>query len=144
VSPKDVILEMLRRRDVKGCFGFVIEYCGPGVLSLSAIDRETIGNMGTETGATSAVFPSAERTRAYLEAQGRRDAWIQLDVDAGAEHDDHDEIDLPSLEPLIACPSSPGNVGPVREVAGKSVDQAIVGSSVNSSFRDLAVVAPRS
>ena len=141
VSAKDVILEMLRRYDVKGCVGKIIEYYGPGVKSLSATDRETIGNMGTELGATTTIFPSDENTRAYLEAQGRGDAWVALAPDDGAEYDEYEEIDLTTLEPLIACPSSPGNVVPVREVAGIKVHQTIVGSSVNSSFRDLMVVA---
>jgi aconitate hydratase len=140
VSAKDVILEMLRRYDVKGCVGKIIEYYGPGVKTLSATDRETIGNMGTELGATSTVFPSDERTRQYLAAQGRGDAWLELSADAGADYDDHAELDLATVEPLIARPSSPGNVVPVREVAGTKVDQVIVGSSVNSSFRDLMVV----
>ncbi len=141
VSAKDVILEMLRRYDVKGCMGKIVEYYGPGVKSLSATDRETIGNMGTELGATTTIFPSDENTKAYLEANGRGDAWRKLSADEGAEYDEHAEIDLSQLEPLIACPSSPGNVVPVREVAGIKVDQAIVGSSVNSSFRDLMVAA---
>ena len=141
VSAKDVILEMLRRHGVRGCIGKVVEYYGPGVKNLSATDRETIGNMGTELGATSSVFPSDEKTRAYLEAQGRGDAWSALSADKGAKYDEYDEIDLSALEPLIACPSSPGNVVRVREVAGTKVDQVIVGSSVNSSFRDLMVVA---
>lgn len=141
VSAKDVILEMLRRYGVKGCVGKIIEYCGPGVASLSATDRETIGNMGTETGATTSVFPSDERTREYLAAQGREDAWLGLAADDGAEYDEYDEMDLSKLEPLIARPSSPGNVFTVREEAGTKVDQVIVGSSVNSSFRDLMVTA---
>lgn len=141
VSAKDVILEMLRRYGVKGCVGKVVEYYGPGVMSLSATDRETIGNMGTELGATSTVFPSDDNTRVYLEAQGRGQAWRALQADEDAEYDEHDNIDLSALEPLIACPSSPGNVVRVRDVAGIKVDQVIVGSSVNSSFRDLMVVA---
>jgi aconitate hydratase len=141
VSAKDIILEMLRRYGVKGCVGKIVEYFGPGVASLSATDRETIGNMGTEMGATSTVFPSDENTRAYLEAQGRGSSWVPMAADNGAEYDEYAEIDLASLEPLIACPSSPGNVVPVREVAGIEVHQVIVGSSVNSSFRDLMVVA---
>ena len=141
VSAKDVILELLRRYDVKGCVGKVIEYYGPGVLSLSATDRETIGNMGTELGATSSIFPSDARTRQYLEAQGRGGAWQELQADAGCTYDEHAELDLATVEPLIACPSSPGNVKTVREVAGTKVDQVIVGSSVNSSFRDLMVTA---
>jgi len=141
VSAKDVILEMLRRYDVKGCVGKIIEYYGPGVKSLSATDRETIGNMGTETGATTSIFPSDDRTLEYLSGQGRGGDWISLAADEGAGYDEDAEIDLPRLEPLISKPSSPGNVVTVREVAGTKVDQVIVGSSVNSSFRDLMVAA---
>ena len=141
VSAKDVILEMLRRHGVKGCVGKVVEYYGPGVATLSATDRETIGNLGTELGATSTVFPSDDQTRSYLEAQGRGPSWQALQADAGASYDEHEAIDLTTLEPLIACPSSPGKVVPVREVAGLNVDQVIVGSCANSSFRDLMVVA---
>ncbi|MDD5204325.1 MAG: aconitate hydratase, partial [Desulfobacterales bacterium] len=141
VSAKDVILEMLRRHGVKGCVGKVVEYYGPGVRSLSATDRETIGNMGTELGATSSIFPSDERTRAYLDSQNRGNDWVELSADEGAEYDEFDEIDLSTVIPLIALPSSPGNVVPVSDVAGTPVDQVIVGSSVNSSYRDLMVVA---
>lgn len=141
VSAKDVILEMLRRYGVKGCVGKIVEYRGPGVKHLSATDRETIGNMGTELGATGTVFPADENTLAYLRAQGREEAWVELSADEGAPYDEEDTLDLTSLEPLIACPSSPGNVVPVREVAGTRVHQVIIGSSVNSSFRDLMVVA---
>jgi predicted aconitate hydratase len=140
VSGKDVILEMLRRHTVKGGVGKIIEYYGPGVETLSATDRATIGNMGAELGATTSVFPSDHRTRQFLDAQGRGESWAPLSADPDASYDEYDEIDLSSLEPLIACPSSPGNVVPVREVAGLKVDQVIVGSSVNSSFRDLMTV----
>jgi aconitate hydratase len=140
VSGKDVILEMLRRHSVKGGVGKIIEYYGPGVATLSATDRATIGNMGAELGATTSIFPSDHRTREFLEAQGRGDSWSELAADPDAGYDEYDEIDLSTLEPLIACPSSPDNVVPVREVAGTRVDQVIVGSSVNSSFRDLMTV----
>lgn len=137
VSGKDVILEMLRRHTVKGGIGKIIEYYGPGVQTLSATDRATIGNMGAELGATSSLFPSDHRTREFLESQGRGDSWTPLAADPNATYDEYDEIDLSALEPLIACPSSPDNVVPVREVEGVKVDQVLVGSSVNSSFRDL-------
>ena len=140
VSGKDVILEMLRRHTVKGGIGKVIEYYGSGVATLSATDRATIGNMGAELGATSSVFPSDELTRRFLVSQGRGESWLPLAADEGAGYDEYDEIDLSTLEPLIACPSSPDNVVPVREVAGLKVDQVIVGSSVNSSYRDLMIV----
>ncbi len=141
VSAKDVILEMLRRYDVKGCVGKVVEYYGPGVANLSATDRMTIGNMGTELGATSTVFPSDERTRQWLIAQGREADWEKLAADPGCTYDEYDEIDLSKVEPLIACPTSPGNIKRVADVAGTKVDQVIVGSSVNGSFRDLMVTA---
>lgn len=141
VSAKDVILEMLRRYGVKGCVGKVVEYFGPGVESLSATDRMTIGNMGTELGATSTVFPSDQRTLQWLVAQGRGDDWRELSADPGCNYDEYGEIDLATVEPLIACPSSPGNIKRVTDVAGTKVDQVIVGSSVNGSFRDLMVTA---
>lgn len=141
VSAKDVILTMLQRYGVKGWVGKVIEYHGPGLKNLSATDRETIGNMGTELGATTSIFPSDDNTRRYLESQGRGECWVPLSADKGATYDENIEIDLSTVEPLIACPTSPGNVVPIREVAGIKVDQTIVGSSVNSSFRDLMVVA---
>ena len=137
VSAKDVILEMLRRYDVKGCLGKVVEYYGPGVATLSVEDRAAIGNMGTELGATSSLFPSDDQTRAYLAAQGREEAWQALSADEGASYDEYDEIDLATVEPLIACPSSPGKVVKVAEVAGITVDQVIVGSSANSGYKDL-------
>ncbi len=141
VSAKDVILEMLRRYDVKGCVGKVIEYFGPGVETLSATDRMTIGNMGTELGATSTIFPSDGRTRQWLESQGRGKDWSELTADQGCSYDEYDEIDLASVEPLIACPTSPGNIKRIEEVAGTKVDQVIVGSSVNGSYRDLMVTS---
>jgi aconitate hydratase len=140
VSGKDVILEMLRRHTVKGGVNKIIEYYGPGVATLSVTDRGTIGNMGAELGATTSIFPSDQRTREFLESQGRGEAWLELAADQDAGYDEYDEIDLAQVEPLIACPSSPGNVVPVREVEGVKVDQVIVGSSVNSSFRDLMTV----
>jgi len=140
VSGKDVILEMLRRHTVKGGVGKIIEYYGPGVATLSATDRATIGNMGAELGATTSIFPSDERTREFLVSQGRGDCWQPLAADEGASYDEYDEIDLSTLEPLIACPSSPDKVVKVSEVEGIKVDQVLVGSSVNSSFRDLMTV----
>lgn len=140
VSGKDVILEMLRRHTVKGGVGKIIEYYGPGVATLSVTDRGTIGNMGAELGATTSVFPSDHRTREFLESQGRGDAWVEMAADPGCSYDEYDEIDLSQVEPLIACPSSPDNVVRVKDVEGVRVDQVIVGSSVNSSFRDLMTV----
>ena len=144
VSAKDIILEMLRRYGVKGCLGMVVEYYGPGVETLTVEDRASIGNMGTELGATSSIFPSDDNTRKYLAAQWREADWRPLSADEGAAsdlYDESDEIDLAKVEPLIACPSSPGNVVRVAEVAGTKVDQVIVGSSANTGLKDLLRVA---
>ncbi len=141
VQPKDVILEVLRRRGVRGGLGRIFEFFGDGVSRVGVTGRLTICNMIAELGATTALFPSDEHTRAWLEAQGRPDHWVALAADQGAEYDELEEIDLGSLEPLIACPSSPGNVAPVREVARTKAQQVCVGSSVNSGYEDLACVA---
>ncbi|HKJ47341.1 MAG TPA: aconitate hydratase [Balneolales bacterium] len=141
VSAKDVILEMLRRYDVDGCRGMIIEYYGPGLKELSAMDRHVIANMGTETGATTTVFPSDDEVKRFMEAEGRGDQWKELKADEDAEYDLHEEINLSELEPLIACPSSPGNVVPVSEVAGKPIYQVVIGSSANPGLRDFWISA---
>jgi len=140
-SAKDVILEMLRRHGVAGGVNRVIEYHGPGLAELSAMDRHVIANMGAELGATSTVFPADDEVRRWLRSQGREDEHEPLAADPDADYDVTDRIDLSSLEPLIAMPSSPGNVVPVREVAGEEIHQAYVGSSANPGYRDFAVVA---
>lgn len=141
VSAKDVILEMLRRYDVTGGRDYILEYYGPGVKNLSTWDRHVIANMGTELGATSTVFPSDEITREFLRKEGREEDWIELKADEGAEYDHYEEIDLSKVEPLIALPSSPGNIKTVKEVAGKEVAQVVVGSSANPGLRDFWIVS---
>jgi len=141
VTAKDIILELLRRLTVKGGVGKIFEYFGEGVKELSVPERATITNMGAELGATTSIFPSDEITRAYLRAQGREEDWIELLPDPDAEYDEIIEIDLSQLEPLIACPHSPDNVVPVREVEGIKVDQVVIGSCTNSSFVDLTRAA---
>src|SRR5215218_8862758 len=141
VQSKDIILELLRRYGVRGGVGRIFEFTGGGVSSLSVTDRGTICNMITELGATAAVFPSDERTREWLAAQRRQGDYSPLAADPGASYDEDEVIDLSELEPLIAKPTSPGNVVPVREVAGTQTVQVCVGSSVNSSYEDLATAA---
>ncbi|SFB06267.1 aconitase [Lentibacillus halodurans] len=141
VSAKDVILELLRRHDVKGGVGTVMEYFGPGVESLSAMDRHVIANMGAELGATGTVFPSDKEVKRFLKAQEREDDWIELTADKDATYDILEEVDLSELEPLIAKPSSPGNVVTVRELAGTPIYQSYVGSSANPGYRDFAIAA---
>jgi len=141
VSAKDVILEMLRRYDVDGGLGYIIEYYGPGLDTLSAMDRHVIANMGTELGATSTVFPSDEAIRQFLREQDREEVWSELVADQDAAYDHDEEIDLSALEPLIAKPSSPGKVVPVREIAGAPIYQSYIGSSANPGYRDFAIAA---
>jgi aconitate hydratase len=140
IQAKDVILELLRRRGVRGGRGCVFEFNGPGVATLSFTERGTIANMIAELGATGAVFPSDAQTRSWLEEQGRGNDFIDLPTGAAGDFDDEEEIDLGALVPLVARPSSPGNVVPVDEVAGTGLTQVCIGSSVNSSYEDLAVV----
>jgi aconitate hydratase len=141
VSAKDVILELLRRHDVKGGVGRIIEYYGPGLAALSAMDRHVIANMGAELGATTTVFPADDEIRRFLAREQREDVFTELRADDDATYDLHEEIDLSALEPLIAKPSSPGKVVPVREVAGTRIYQSYIGSSANPGYRDIAVVA---
>ncbi|MDX6512050.1 MAG: aconitate hydratase, partial [Gaiellaceae bacterium] len=141
VEAKDVILELLRRRGVRGGRGRIFEFHGPGVAAIAASGRATICNMIVETGATTALFPSDAQTERWLAEQGRAEEFRPLAADEGAAYDEVEEIDLGALEPLIAMPQSPGNVVPVREVAGREARQVCVGSSVNSSYEDLATVA---
>ncbi|MBM7867334.1 aconitate hydratase [Heliobacterium gestii] len=141
VSAKDVILEVLRLLSVKGGVGKIVEYCGPGVASLSVPERATITNMGAELGATTSVFPSDEVTKAFLKAQGREDAWVKLGPDADAVYEETLTIDLSALEPAVACPHMPDIVKTVREVGPIKVDQVLIGSCTNSSYTDLMRVA---
>ena len=149
MSAKDVVLEMLRRHGVSGGVGRIIEYHGPGLGSLTAMDRHVIANMGAERGATTTVFPADAQVRAFLAAEGREELFTEITADDGAGYDVEDELDLSQLEPLVARPGSPGNVVPVREVAGEPVRevagekayQVVVGSSANPGLRDFAVPA---
>ena len=141
VSAKDVVLKMLRRHGVKGGVGRIIEYHGEGLAQLTAMDRHVIANMGAELGATATVFPADDAARDYLDSVGRGGEFTRIEADDGAGYDRTEHIDLSALEPLIARPSSPGNVVPVASVAGEEVSQVVVGSSANPGLRDVAVVA---
>ncbi len=141
VTGKDVILEMLRRLTVKGGTGRIIEYYGEGAHNLPISDRFTICNMGAELGATTSLFPSDDKTLAYMKSQERETSWRDIKADDGCDYDEHVEINLTELEPLIAQPHMPDNVVKVRDVAGTPIAQACVGSCTNSSYHDLGVSA---
>lgn len=140
-SAKDVILELLRRRTVKGGVGRVFEYAGPGVATLSVPERATIANMGAELGATGTLFPSDGVTRAFLKAMGREADWRELGPDADAAYDEEEAIDLSALVPLAAQPHMPDRVVPVAELDGLPVEEVCIGSCTNSSYADLKLVA---
>src|SRR5829696_5460516 len=141
VTPKDVILELLRRRGVRGGLGRIFEFYGEGVANIDATGRTTICNMIAELGATTGIFPSDERTREWLRMQRREEDFVELSADEDADYDEREHIELDELEPLVAQPHSPGNVVPVGEVADTRAAQVCIGSSVNSGFEDLAVAA---
>jgi len=141
VTAKDVILKVLEELTTKENVGCVCEYGGEGARALTVPERATITNMGAETGVTTSLFPSDEETRKFLAAQGRGDQWISLEGDEDAEYHRVLDIDLSDLEPLMAAPSSPGNIVPVRELSGTAVDQVMIGSCTNSSYVDLMTVA---
>ena len=141
VSAKDIILEVLRVMSVKGGVGKIVEYGGEGVATLTVPERATITNMGAELGATTSVFPSDETTRKFLKAQGREEDYTELKADDDAVYDEVIEINLSELEPLAACPHSPDNVKPIKELEGKKIDQVCIGSCTNSSYLDLMRVA---
>lgn len=141
VSAKNIILELLRRVGVKGGVGKVFEYGGDGIKTLNVSERSIIANMGTETGATTSIFPSDENTRLWLTAFGRSKDYIPLEADADAHYDDIIEIDLSELEPLIAMPSQPDRVVNVKDIAGKKIEQVMIGSCTNTSLQDILSVA---
>jgi len=141
VTAKDISLELLRILSVKGGVGAIIEWGGPGIAALSVPERATITNMGTELGATTSIFPSDDVTRAFLAAEGREVDFIPLASDPDARYDRIIDIDLNTLQPMIACPHSPDNVVPVEALAGTKVDQVCIGSCTNSSLFDMLKVA---
>jgi len=141
VCAKDVALEVLRRISVKGGVGYFLEYAGPGVKTLSVPERATITNMGTETGATSSVFPSDEITHDFLRMQGRENDWVELKADDDAVYDKVIELDLSTVKPLVAMPGMPDNVFDIEEVADTKLDQIFIGSCTNGSYFDIKIVA---
>jgi aconitate hydratase len=139
IQAKDMILELLRRRGVRGGRGCIFEFTGPGVETLSYTERGTIANMIAELGATGAVFPADNATRAWLDEQKRSEDYVEMETGGTGDFDDEEHIDLAALVPLVAKPSSPGNVAPVEELVGTPLAQVCIGSSVNSSYEDLAI-----
>ncbi|MCD6107680.1 MAG: aconitate hydratase [Caldisericaceae bacterium] len=141
VSAKDVILKILSMLTTKGNVGYAIEYGGDGVKTLTIPERATITNMGAETGVTTSIFPSDEQTHDFMKKQRREKDWIPLEADPDAHYDKIIKINLSEIEPMVACPDSPGNVKTVKEIAELKVDQIAIGSCTNSSYKDLMTVA---
>ena len=141
VTAKDISLEILRILSVKGGVGAIIEWGGEGIKTLSVPERATITNMGTELGATTSIFPSDEITKAFLEAEGRGEDYVELSSDPDAVYDKVIDINLSELKPLIACPHSPDNIVTVESLKGTKVDQVCIGSCTNSSLFDMLKVA---
>jgi aconitate hydratase len=140
-SAKDVILKLLEILTTKGNVGFVVEYTGDGVKTLSVPERATITNMGAELGVTTSLFPSDEITKQFMRAQGREKDWIALFADSDAKYDKVIDINLSEIVPMVACPHSPDNVKKVSDIAGLKVDQVAIGSCTNASFKDFMIVS---
>lgn len=140
-TAKDVILYILGKLTVKGGVGKIFEYTGEGVKTLSVPERATITNMGAELGATTSIFPSDEKTLEFLKLQGREEDFVELYPDEGAEYDEVITVDLSEIVPMAACPHSPDNVKPVRELEGTKITQVAIGSCTNSSYKDLVMAA---
>ncbi len=141
VSGKDVILQLLRVYRANGGLGKIMEFYGPGVKNLDFAARATIANMGVDMGLTAAIFPSDEITRNYLRMESRESDWSELSTENGAVFDINTELDLSEIEPLVACPSSPDNVKPAKELGHIDIHQVIIGSSCNGSYRDFMIAA---
>ncbi|MBQ6582222.1 MAG: aconitate hydratase [Mogibacterium sp.] len=141
VAPKDIALELMRRMTVKGCIGYMVEYFGDTLETLTVPDRQTICNMSIEMGATCGVFPSDEQTRIFLEAQGRGDCFRPMAAEEGCAYDQIVEIDCAALEPLVACPSMPDNVTTVRGQESVKPESVFIGSCTNASYSDIARAA---
>ncbi len=141
VAAKDVILKLLSKLTTKGNVGWVVEYFGEALKYLSVPQRATITNMGAELGVTTSIFPPDEQTRKFLSAQKRSEDFEALAADPDAKYDKIIKIDLSSLEPLAACPSSPDNIKSISEIDGMPVGQVVIGSCTNSSYTDLMMVA---
>lgn len=138
VTAKDVILELLKKMTTKGNVGVVIEYGGSSITDISVPERATITNMGAELGVTTSLFPSDEVTREFFHAQGREEQWTELLPDPDADYDHIINLDLGCIEPNIALPSSPDNVKKISELKEEiAVDQVLIGSCTNSSYKDL-------
>ncbi len=141
VSGKDVILQLLRTYRANGGLGKIMEFYGPGVLNLDLAARATIANMGVDMGLTAVIFPSDEITKEYLRKEDRENDWKPLKTEDGAVFEINSELDLSAIEPLVACPSSPDNVKPAKELSGTDIHQVIIGSSCNGSYRDFMIAA---
>ena len=141
VTAKDISLEILKILSVKGGVGAIIEWGGEGIKSLSVPERATITNMGAELGATTSIFPSDEVTRDFLRAEGRENTYVELKSDDDAKYDKIIDINLSTLEPMIACPHSPDKVVKVSSLKGTEVDQVCLGSCTNSSLYDMLKAA---
>ncbi|AEO63502.1 72fcf49a-8a85-4409-8e0e-8307676399a0 [Thermothielavioides terrestris] len=169
VAPKDLILHLAGLLTVRGGTGFIIEYFGPGVESLSLTGMATVCNMGAEVGATTSIFPYTEASARYLKATRREqaarnaallqsfpgagagaseDAFFRFRADEGAQYDELIEIDLSKLEPHINGPFTPDLATPLSQFKKTVQEQqwpeklsaGLIGSCTNSSYEDMTRV----
>ena len=139
---KDVILHLLGRCGVDGAQYRTVEYSGEGVASIPMHGRFTIANMAIEGGAKNAIFPVDDVTKAYLKSRSvEEDSWQSYQSDEDAIFCEELEVDLSTLEPLVACPDLPSEVEPAKGLKDVKVDQVVIGCCTNGWLPDLQEAA---
>ncbi|MBK9062654.1 MAG: 3-isopropylmalate dehydratase large subunit [Acidobacteria bacterium] len=142
VGPKDLILHLIGVLTAQGANFRVLEFTGETIANLSTSGRLVLCNMSVEAGATAGIVPGDAETVRYLrEEAGVTDPLDLVTSDADATYEKTIEVDVSKLEPLVACPHTVDNVKPVSAVAGKPVQQVVIGSCTNGRLDDLAEAA---
>jgi len=140
-TARDLTLAVLQRLGADGALGRAIEFYGPAIEALDLAGRITLASQVTEAGGIAGLIPPSAEVLAYCRERSGRNSLPVACADADAAYVETVELDVSNLEPLIACPPSPANVVPVRDIAGRRIDSVFLGSCTNGRFEDFAAVA---
>jgi 3-isopropylmalate/(R)-2-methylmalate dehydratase large subunit len=142
VGPKDLILHLIGRLSAQGANFKVLEFHGETIERMSTSGRLVLCNMAVEAGATAGIVPADDETARYLRDEaGVTDVLEPVLPDLDAAYDSVIDVRVSKLEPQIACPHTVDNVKPVSAVAGRKIQQVVIGSCTNGRLDDLAVAA---